>query len=124
MPKPQDDEFSARLEMIAAQKQSMLNEADETINEQRAKFETLKTECEERNAAVKGFTSKITDFISDTKTTLLQIVDELYQNESLWAQSLGPVLPACQVSREMLCDQLNQFTKGFLKLVTKVTENW
>ena len=38
-----------------------------------------------RNSAVKGFTSKITDFLSDTKTTLLQMIDELDQNESLKA---------------------------------------
>ena len=102
----------------------MLNDAIETLKERSTKFETLKTECEESNSAVKKFTSKITDLLSDTKMTLLQMFDELDQNESLRVQSLGPVLPACQVSTKMLCNQLNEFTQGFFKLITKVTENW
>ena len=102
----------------------MLNDAIETLKEWSAKFETLKTECEVSNSAVKKFASKITDLLSDTKMTLLQMFDELDQNESLRLKSLGPVLPACQVSRKMLCNQLNEFTQGFFKLITKVTENW
>ena len=77
-----------------------------------------------RNSAVKGFTSKITDLLSETKTTSLQMIDELDQNESFQAKSLGPMPPAFQVSREMLCDHVKEFTQGFFKLVTKVTENW
>ena len=73
---------------------------------------------------VKEFADKITDYLSGTKTTLLQMVNELDQNEIFRAQSLGPVLPAGEITKDMLCDRVNEFTQGFSDLVTKVAENW
>ena len=73
---------------------------------------------------VKEFADKINDYLSGTKTTLLQMVNEFDQNEILNAQSLGPVLPAGEITKEMLCDHVDEFTRGFSYLVTKVTENW
>ena len=73
---------------------------------------------------VKEFADKINDYLSGTKTTLLQMVNEFDQNEILNAQSLGPVLPAGDVTKEILCDRIDEFTQGFSDLVTKVTENW
>jgi hypothetical protein len=73
---------------------------------------------------VKEFANKITDFLGDTKTTLLKMVNEFDQNEILNAQSLGPVLPAGEVTKEILCERIDEFTEGFSDLVTKVTENW
>ncbi len=73
---------------------------------------------------VKEFADKINDYLSGTKTTLLKMVNELDQNEILCAQSLSPVLPAGEITKEMLFDHVDEFTRGFSDLVTKVTENW
>ena len=72
---------------------------------------------------IKGFTSKVTDFLSDTKTALIQMVDDLDQNESLRAQSLGPVLQEGEVTKEMMFDKVAEFSYGLSELVKKFAEN-
>jgi len=62
---------------------------------------------------IKGFASKVTDFLSDTKSALIQMVDDLDQNESLHTQSLGPVLPEVEMTKEMFSKLADVFSQGF-----------
>ena len=73
---------------------------------------------------VKGFADKLYYFLTETKRTLLHMVDDLDKNESLRAQSLGPVFSAVEVTKEILCEWVDEFAQQFSALVSKVAENW
>ncbi len=43
-------------------------------------FESENSECEERSQIVKRFTNEISDFLTDTKADLPQMINDLDQN--------------------------------------------
>ena len=72
---------------------------------------------------IKGFTSKVIDFLTDTKSAVIQMVNDFDQNESLRAQSLGPVLPAHEIMKVNLCDKVEEFSLRIPKRFKGVAEN-
>jgi hypothetical protein len=86
-------------------------------------LQSVKSECEERTQVIKGLTCKFIDFLNDTKSALIQMVDESDQNESLRAKSLGPVLPAREIMKEILCDKVDEFPMRIPKRFKGVAEN-
>ncbi len=72
---------------------------------------------------IKGFTGKVIDFLTDTKSALIQMVNDFDQNESLLAQSLGPVLPAREIIKEILYDEVDEYSIRIPKRFKGVAEN-
>jgi hypothetical protein len=51
------------------------------------------------------------------------MLNDFDQNESLRAQSLGPVLPAGEITKEILCDKVDEYSMKMSELVKDVAEN-
>jgi hypothetical protein len=122
-PQPQDDDFVFKLDKIEEQAQATRKDVFQTIAIERAKLQSVKSECDERTQVIKGLTCKFIDFLTDKKSACIQMIDEFDPNESLRAQSLGPVLPAREIRKEILCDKVEEFSLRNSKKFKGVTEN-